>query len=83
MRVICSFRSFSGGNSAATSSAVAAVANAVMAAAGSLGDDDDEDDDDLDDNFEVGVNGFGKAVREKERRQANNVRERYVMSTGR
>lgn len=45
--------------------------------------DDDEDDDDLDDNFEVGVNGFGKAVREKERRQANNVRERYVMSTGR
>lgn len=47
-----------------------------------LGDDDDDDDDDTEDNFEGGgVNGFGKAVREKERRQANNVRERYVMST--
>lgn len=27
------------------------------------------------------VDGNGKAIREIERRQANNVRERYVMST--
>lgn len=54
---------------------------ALASAMADVGGDDDEDDDDLDDNFEVGVNGFGKAVREKERRQANNVRERYVMST--
>lgn len=78
-RVACS----GGGNSAATSSAVASVVAAMAAATAGVDDlDDDDDDDDMDDNFEGGGNGFGKAVREKERRQANNVRERYVMSTG-
>lgn len=55
-----------GGNSSAGSSAAVAPV------------DDDDDDDDGEDNLE---GGFTKAVREKERRQANNVRERYVMST--
>lgn len=35
--------------------------------------------DEAEDNSDGG--GMNKAVREKERRQANNVRERYVMST--
>lgn len=70
----------SGGGNAAASSASAAAAAAVAAALSAA--DDDDDDDDLDDTLDGGGNGFGKAVREKERRQANNVRERYVMSTG-